>query len=404
MLRQLVAGRGCTDDAGPSTTGNPLAGLFSHLLGNSKQNEYLPEVRLPIPTFSKVDREKIRNRSHVHTRHLFPGVSQYLPCSLVAPAVEAMSKVSLSQLSSEVKAPLLSRHSPFFRSYAPPADAPPEVLEQQLQTFLQSLNIADPASTADDPKYHEFLTGEPHQAAAHIDWTSEYQHQHAAPSQNRQSPQHSLPEQQAHEEAWGTARQAPGLKPQPHLPPKAALASEWADVFHQSHNSAPHSWAEDFSRLHLEASSQQPVHSANPSTSWVSDFQSQRQQPQPADQPWAEQFLAGDEQRWAEQFATEQQEQVQQRELTPEEQKALRGAQPDDPLDDKAALSWVRQFNEEAAKPSVNFGMFCCDRSCFAGYTAQACHCSCYLGCYGACEGASGNDSAVLMAPMCLWH
>ena len=82
MLRQLVAGPGCTDDAGPSTSGNPLAGLFSQLLGNSKQNE-LPEVRLPIPTFSKVDREKIRNRSHVHTRHLFPGVSQYLPFSLL---------------------------------------------------------------------------------------------------------------------------------------------------------------------------------------------------------------------------------------------------------------------------------------------------------------------------------
>lgn len=79
MLRQLVAGQGCTDDAGPSTGGNPLAGLFAQLLGDSKQNEYLPEVRLPIPTFSKVDQEKIRNRSHVHTRHLFPGVSQCLP-------------------------------------------------------------------------------------------------------------------------------------------------------------------------------------------------------------------------------------------------------------------------------------------------------------------------------------
>lgn len=81
MLRQLVAGQGCTGDAGPSsasTDGNPLAGWFSQLLGNNKQNEYLPEVRLPVPTFSKVDREKIRNRSHIHTRHLFPGMC--LPC------------------------------------------------------------------------------------------------------------------------------------------------------------------------------------------------------------------------------------------------------------------------------------------------------------------------------------
>lgn len=76
MLRQLVAGQGCTEDGGPSTTSNsnPLAGWFSQLLGSSKQNEYLPEVRLPVPTFSTVDREKIRNRSHIHTRHLFPGM------------------------------------------------------------------------------------------------------------------------------------------------------------------------------------------------------------------------------------------------------------------------------------------------------------------------------------------
>ena len=244
----------------------------------------------------------------------------------------------------------------------PPADAPPEVLEQQLQTFLQSLNIADPASTADDPKYYEFLTGEPHQAAAHIDWASEYEQHHSAPGQNRQSPHHSFPELQAHEEAWNAGRHKPGLRPQVHqLPQTHAVASDRADAFHQSHNPAPQSWVEDFSRLHLEASSQQPVHPANPSAypsnSWVADFQSQQQQPQPTGQPWAEQFLASDEQQWAEQFATEQQEQAQQRQLSPEEQKALRGAQPDDPLDDKAALSWVRQFNEEAVKPSVNFGM-----------------------------------------------
>ena len=73
MLRQLVAGQGCTDESGASSSGNPLAGFFSQLLGNNKQNEYLPEVRLPIPAFSQGDKEKIRNRSHIHTRHLFPG-------------------------------------------------------------------------------------------------------------------------------------------------------------------------------------------------------------------------------------------------------------------------------------------------------------------------------------------
>lgn len=74
MLRQLVAGQGCTDEAGPSAS-NPLAGLFSHVLGNTKQGEYLHEVRATMPTFSKVDRDKIRNRSHIHTRHLFPGAT-----------------------------------------------------------------------------------------------------------------------------------------------------------------------------------------------------------------------------------------------------------------------------------------------------------------------------------------
>jgi hypothetical protein len=75
MLRQLVAGQGCTDDAGPSTSSNPLAGLFSHMLGTTKHNEYLHEVRTTIPTFSKIDQDKIRNRSHIHTRHLFPGAT-----------------------------------------------------------------------------------------------------------------------------------------------------------------------------------------------------------------------------------------------------------------------------------------------------------------------------------------
>ena len=73
MLRQLVAGEGCTDDAGPSTSSSPLAGLFSHMLGTSQQSEYLHEIRTPLPTLSKVDKQKIQNRSFIHTRHLFPG-------------------------------------------------------------------------------------------------------------------------------------------------------------------------------------------------------------------------------------------------------------------------------------------------------------------------------------------
>lgn len=189
----------------------------------------------------------------------------------------------------------LSQVIPSLRTDALLADAPPEVLEQQLQTLLHSLNIADPTSTADDPKYHQFLTGEPHQAAseAHIDWASGFQQHQPAHDQSRQSPHHPLPEQQAHEDAWIAARQASRPQPQPHqLPPTATQGSDWADAFHQSHTPAPQSWAEDFSRLHVGPPAQQPA-PAHSSTPWVAEYQSQSQQPQFTDQPRAEQFLAG---------------------------------------------------------------------------------------------------------------
>lgn len=294
MLRQLVAGQGCTDDAGPSTssTSNPLAGWFSQLLGSSKQNEYLPEVRLPTPTFSTVDREKIRNRSHIHTRHLFPGMS--LPCCAFPHSAIEATRQDLCSLTLR-REHLHSQLIPSLRARALLADAPPEVLEQQLQTFLQSLNIADPTSTADDSKYHEFLTGEPHQAAAEaqIDWASEYQQHQPAHDQSRQSPHHPLPGQQAHEDAWSAARQASPPQAQPHqLPPTATQGSDWAGAFHQSRTPAPQSWADDFSRLHVGLPAQQSA-PAHPSTPWVAELHAQRQQPEPTDQPWAEQFLAG---------------------------------------------------------------------------------------------------------------
>ena len=103
MLRQLVAGQGCTDDTGPSSSGNPLSGLFSQLLGNNKQDEYLPEVRLPVPTFSKVDREKIRNRSHIHTRHLFPGAPFAIDDLLPADTVIWPAQTRLTQLRADLE-------------------------------------------------------------------------------------------------------------------------------------------------------------------------------------------------------------------------------------------------------------------------------------------------------------
>ena len=40
--------------------------------------------------------------------------------------------------------------------------------------------------------------------------------------------------------------------------------------------------------------------------------------------------------------------------LTPEQQKAMRGPSAEDPLEDEGAASWVQQFNEELARPSIN--------------------------------------------------
>lgn len=310
MLRQLVAGQGCTDDAGPSTSSNPLAGLFSHMLG-TKHNEYLHEVRTTIPTFSKIDQDKIRNRSHIHTRHLFP-------------------------------------------------DASPEVLQQQLQTFLQSLEISDPAIAANDSKYQEFLTGEPHQAASHLDWTTDYQReaqqQHGSSSHLRQ-PRHEQPDQQAYEDAWHATAQTSALAadlqqisaPHPTLP--------WVNAFHQPQQPGPASWADDFARHNEQAAAAQQSNDSLPSQAWASEYQSQQRPAHPANQLWADQFLDSTDQVWAEQFSEQQQQShLPEQQMSPEERKALKGAHPDDPLEDTAALSWVRQFNEEAAKPSVNFG------------------------------------------------
>jgi hypothetical protein len=40
--------------------------------------------------------------------------------------------------------------------------------------------------------------------------------------------------------------------------------------------------------------------------------------------------------------------------VTHEEQKGTRGPSPDDPLEDDAAVTWVRQYNEQLASPSKN--------------------------------------------------
>jgi len=209
------------------------------------------------------------------------------------------------------------------------ADASPQVLQQHLQTFLQSLDISDPTCAANDLKYQEFVTGEPHQAASHLDWTAEYQREaqqkHSSSDHLRHS-HHEQPDQQAYEDVWHASAQTSRLAADFNLQQLPAPQSKlpWADAFHQPQQPGPPSWAEDFARHNQQAAQQS--NDLLPGQAWASEYQSQPQQAHPANQLWADQFLDGTDQVWAEQFH------------------------------DKTALSWVRQFNEEAAKPSVNFG------------------------------------------------
>ena len=76
MLRQLVSGAGCVDDTGPSGRANPLQSLFTDALDRSKHHEYLPEVRFRDANVAELNKEKIRSRSHIHLRHVFPGLRQ----------------------------------------------------------------------------------------------------------------------------------------------------------------------------------------------------------------------------------------------------------------------------------------------------------------------------------------
>ncbi len=168
------------------------------------------------------------------------------------------------------------------------ADASPEVLQQQLQTFLQSLDISDPASAANDLRYQEFLTGEPHQAASHLEWTADYQReaQHGS-SDYQRHPRHEQPDQQAYEDAWHASAQTPGLAADLQQLPAPQSKLQWTDAFHAPQQPGPASWAEEFARHNQQAAQQSS--DTLPSQAWASEYQSQ-QQAHPANQLWADQF------------------------------------------------------------------------------------------------------------------
>ncbi len=60
--------------------------------------------------------------------------------------------------------------------------------------------------------------------------------------------------------------------------------------------------------------------------------------------------------------------------LTPEQRKAMRGPSAEDPLEDESAASWVLQYNEELARPSIN-ALECA--------TSTICNCLLSLGWFG---------------------
>lgn len=227
------------------------------------------------------------------------------------------------------------------------ADASPQALQQQLHTFVQSLDISEPASLADDRKYREFISGEPHQSVSGSEWAEEFQQQHPSIPSHR------------------PAAHTPSTRPAPDIDVCAAVTpasphNAWAESF-QQHPHAQH-WASEFSaHQHLEHHHQRQHHTGPPKAeahhplqSWVSEYQAV-QQPA-ADQPWVKQYLSEPKDgTWASEFVEQQNQHGQPDKLTPEELKRLKGPQADDPLDDKTALSWVRQFNETADQPSVNF-------------------------------------------------
>lgn len=356
MLRQLVSGAGCVDDVGPSGRANPLQSFYNSVLERSKQHEYLPEVRFADANVTELNKDKIRLRSSIHLRHVFPGIPH---CNALI-RLQTVLYTGPSVTPFALLSVYLANRRTSCNVGIPPADASPKALQQQLHTFAQSLNISEPASSVEDRKYREFASGEPHQSLSRLGWASEFQqHDQAIPS-------HRPPAQQ---QQWTPS--APLLA---FTPPPADLGNAWAECFEQAGDS--NQWVHDFNdhqlnnhqqlqepqhHLHHQPQHQQHQQQAHPQQadthhplqSWVSEYQS-LQQPA-ADQDWAEQYLSQPKSSgWASEFAQQQDPHSKSNKLTPEELKRLKGPQADDPLDDQTALSWVRQFNETADQPTVN--------------------------------------------------
>ena len=115
MLRQLVSGPGCVDDTGASGPGNPLQAFYSTFLQQSKQREHLPELRFRDSVLADVNKEKVRTRSNVHLRHVFPG----MVCDQSNTLTDLCSPVMFIQLGSALEPDFVCR----CKSSAAPAAA-----------------------------------------------------------------------------------------------------------------------------------------------------------------------------------------------------------------------------------------------------------------------------------------
>ncbi|KAK9817318.1 hypothetical protein WJX72_012562 [[Myrmecia] bisecta] len=191
-FRDLVLGQGCAaGDAGPSSsTANPIAALFSDLIGHSHKLEEAGSSHLRIPEagFTVADKARISSRAGVLTRQLFP-------------------------------------------------DASSEFLSEQVSTFVLALDTAvQDSSFADDAKFHEF--GAPRTGATYPPWTQpqNWAARRGATRQQQQQPGPSAFANQAQPDSWAAEfHAAHGATPPYHQAASAPHpADAWVQQFDQS--------------------------------------------------------------------------------------------------------------------------------------------------------------------------
>ncbi|CAL8467992.1 g7530 [Coccomyxa elongata] len=213
-------------------------------------------------------------------------------------------------------------------------DASKEFQAEQVQSFLRSLDGGEGPSWQDDRKYEEFIRPPQPQGPQHQAWVDEFGR---------------LP----------AARAAAPFLSHGHA---AGPPAQWATEYQRQKGPIGHmsAWAEEYeagpsqaqmSHLSLGDSSHRP-------SAWAAEYlggAGPAASPSGLGSQWAEQYTNARPQseQWADDYVSST-GQDPQASLTPEQQKAMRGPSAEDPLEDESAATWVQQYNEELARPSVN--------------------------------------------------